>query len=85
MRISFSSVNFKVVSILRKSKARYALGIKIGDVIYFHIEGLGHVNHRGGRDSTDIQMIVNNQHHTSIAQGELDKVIRIFELKKVAE
>lgn len=85
MEISFSSRIFKVVSILRKSKARYALGINIGDEIYFHIEGLGCINYRGGRYSTDVKMFVNNQHHTSIAQGELAKVIVIFELKEVAE
>lgn len=85
MRISFSSVNFKVVSILRKSKARYALGVNVGDVIFFRTDGLGAINHRGGRYSTDIEMIVNNNHHASIAQGELAKVISIFELKEVAE
>ena len=82
MKIRFTSATYEVVA-KGKSKARYAEGIEVGDLVEFSIEKLAKVHYRNGRYATYIDMYVNSKLHTTISQGELGKVVDVLELKEV--
>lgn len=79
--VQFSTPEYKVIEILKKSKARYANGIKVGDTVKFEMGQLG--GRRGDKlYSTDITMFVNEECLTTVTQGEFPKVLQIFELEE---
>ena len=82
--IRFESPDYQVVNVKKKSRARYAVGIKKGDILRFYIGGLAGISHRGNSYATDMVMTVNGKEKCGITQGELNGNFReIFDLKEV--
>lgn len=71
MKIQFHSEDYTVTAIKRKSKARYAKNIQVGDVISFKLPMQNRMTHY----SLEFEMYVNGEYKTSISQGEIFKIL----------
>ena len=81
--MKFKSQKYKVASI-QPSKARYAKGVSVDDMVQFIIGRLGMTTSTGRRSSA-ITMLLNEEVHCELNQGDLPYVLGILELKEVAE
>lgn len=75
------SPHYVVMKVLRKSKARYAAGINIGDTVTINTEIVDTTGGSGGRNySLSFDLYVNGVYHTSMSQNEVPKFEEIFML-----
>lgn len=81
--VRFVSPPYKVTKVKRKSNARYAVGVKEGDVVQFYIGSLG-MSTYGGNYATGVLMTHNGKEKTRVTQGELNgNVMKIFDFEEV--
>lgn len=89
--INFKSPKYIVTGINKKSNAKYAKGINVGDILEFCIEELlgrrvGVNGHRLGIKSTQVDILVNGEYLYTIDQGILiGRFSNIFELEEINE
>lgn len=89
--ISFKSSKYIVTGINKKSNAKYAKGINVGDTLEFYIETLlgrrvGVNGNRLGIKSAKVDIFVNGEYFYTIDQGILiGRFSNIFELEEINE
>lgn len=71
MTVQLQSKNYTVTQIKRKSAARYAKDIKIGDVLSFVLI----MDNISTRYSLTFRMYVNGEYKIDVQQGELLKIL----------
>lgn len=77
--ISFSSPRYRVIKILRKSNARYAKGVKVGDILTFSTEIGRTTGASSGNYALGVSIAVNGEYLALCSQNEF---LILFEEKK---
>lgn len=73
---------YKVIKVLKKSKARYAKGINPGDVIRFELEMVNTSGASNGNYVLYADMYVNGVLLTAVSQNDFHRLTRILDLSE---
>lgn len=83
MAIKFKSLEYKVKEVKRKSKARYAVGIKEGDIIRFEVDLESTTGATHGSYAIWFELFVNDIKKLNLSQNEVPKMEIIFDLESI--